>query len=105
MIEGYCMINREYQSKHGKYIYTIPTGGENVEEWSKDRFNPKNWIKEPNPDYDPKIKPIKQPEHCTGHICVDCIKCEHLAYAAIDDDLRKKLAKQIIDHEKEDEPT
>lgn len=105
MIEAYCGINWDYNGKGGKYVYTIPTGGENVEEWSKDRFNPKNWIKEPNPNYDPKIKPNKKPKDCKGHVCADCIKCEYLAYTPIDDDLRKKLAKIIHKHEEEDEAT
>lgn len=107
IIEGYCFINQSYEHKKSKYIYTIKTGGEDVEKWSKDQFNPKNWIKEPNPDYDPTVKPDKKPEYCTGHVSIACLRdgniCPHFNFCGIEDKLRKKFSELFKEYYKEAE--
>ena len=108
IIEGYCFINTDYEQKKGKYVYTIPTKGENVEKWGKDRFNPKNWIREPNPDYSPKVKPDKKPEYCEGHVGIACLRsgemCPHFNYSSIEKELKKKFSKMFKEYygERED---
>ncbi len=83
-LEVYCMLNIEYTRKKDKYCYVIDTNGENVEEWESDRFNPKNWKKVKNEDYDPEVKPESFPEGCKKKITLDCLDCKHVAYCELD---------------------
>jgi hypothetical protein len=102
IIEGYCFINNNYKTKKSKYIYTIKTGGEDVEKWSKDRFNPKNWVKEPNPDYDPTVKPDKKPDYCKGHVCIACLKggetCQYFNFCGVEDEIKKKFSNLVKEY-------
>jgi hypothetical protein len=102
IIEGYCFINNDYRQKKSKYIYTIPTNGEDVEKWSKDKFNPKNWIKEPNPKYDPTAKPDKKPEYCKGRVSIACLRdgraCPHFNFCGIEDKLKKKFSEMFKEY-------
>jgi len=98
VIEGYCMINTDYNSKHSKYTYELLDLDKNDGEFKTKKL--------PNPDYDPNIKRPNPPNFCTRRICYDCLakECEYFAYAdGGKDEGRVKVIELITDDE--DEPT
>jgi hypothetical protein len=96
------MINVDYTNKKSKYSYVIETGGEDVEKWKNDRFNPKNWKQVPNDQYDPDIKPDKKPEYCEGHVSFECLRngtvCPHFAFGKPEKKIKEKFSKMVRKH-------
>ena len=87
LIEGYCMINIDVDSKRSKYVY----------EWNT-KTNKKT--KKKNPSYDPTIKPDYPPPGCNGYVCMDCLsindeKCKHFAYSNVEMGLKLRFHKMI----------
>ena len=78
LIEGYCARLWDYHSKHSKWIY----------KWEPN-IPADDFIKDHNPKYDPKVKVPRKPKYCKKQIGVECVKCKYLAYAEVDDDLKR----------------
>ena len=90
-LEAYCTINWDYGTKCDKYVYVMD-----------DDHDFDHMKKEPNPQYDPKVKPDKWPKKCTKKLGVDCISCKYLAYTDVDNKLKKRIAETIKKFGRED---
>lgn len=89
------MVNVDYLNKHSKWTYG----------W-KGNKNPEDRGKLPNKDYDPKAKPDKKPDYCTGHVCIKCLRsgimCPHLAFSGVEKKLKTKFVKIVKEMYEED---
>ena len=88
LVEGFCMINVDYDSKSSKWISKL----------KKVKMNkPLKWKKVPNPQYDPNVKPDEKPLHCKERVCIECLghdgkgMCPYFAFS----DVEKKIAKKF----------
>ena len=83
LIEGFCARMWGYHSKSSKHVYKLKK--------IENPDLPLDWEKEPNPKYDPKVKKPRRPKYCKKKICIECIKCKHLAYGEVPDDFLKRF--------------
>jgi hypothetical protein len=93
LVEGFCAKDWDYNQRHSKYHYA----------WDPEKDGGNfldNARKVPNEKYDPKAKKPRRPKYCQKRVCIECIKCKHLAYCDVDDDFLhrfKEMSKKYFE--------
>jgi hypothetical protein len=75
-VEGYCMLNTEYDMCSSRYNYELKTDG--------------SFVRRKNQQYDPTVIPDPFPDNCPRSIQPTCIGCPHFAWCKPDHPVRRK---------------